>query len=164
MKALTGLVNIGFLGKAKASNLFSWLESQESTQEKPNSNNYLPSMYGFAHGSKNGVPASVGVCIMNDDRSSADIGMGEITGIPLACGIKMLAEGKINEVGVYQSSLIFRPLTLKKILGLHDLGHRSNGCGRTITSHQRLKRTLSFVAVFLHMFCNSFVIAVHKMI
>ena len=100
MKALTGLVNIGFLGKAKASNLFSWLESQESTQEKPNSNNYLPSMYGFAHGSKNGVPASVGVCIMNDDRSSADIGMGEITGIPLACGIKMLAEGKINEVGV----------------------------------------------------------------
>ena len=26
--------------------------------------------------------------------------MGEITGIPLACGIKMLAEGKINEVGV----------------------------------------------------------------
>jgi hypothetical protein len=100
MKALTGLVNIGFLGKAKASNLFSWLESQESTQEKPNSNNYLPSMYGFAHGSKNGVPASVGVCIMNDDRSSADIGMGEITEIRLACGIKMLTEGKINEVGV----------------------------------------------------------------
>ena len=26
--------------------------------------------------------------------------MGEITGIPLACGIKMLAEGKINEAGV----------------------------------------------------------------
>ena len=100
MKALTGLVNIGFLGKAKASNLFSWLESQESPQEKPNSNNYLPSMYGFAHGSKNGVPASAGVCIMNDDGTSNDIGMGEITGIPLACGIKMLAEGKINEVGV----------------------------------------------------------------
>jgi saccharopine dehydrogenase-like NADP-dependent oxidoreductase len=29
-----------------------------------------------------------------------NIGMGEITGIPLACGIKMLAEGCINEVGV----------------------------------------------------------------
>jgi saccharopine dehydrogenase-like NADP-dependent oxidoreductase len=57
-------------------------------------------MYGFAHGSKNGVPASVGVCIMNDDDSFDRIGMGEITGIPLACGIKMLAEGKINEAGV----------------------------------------------------------------
>ena len=39
-------------------------------------------MYGFAHGSKNGVPASVGVCIMNDDDSFDRIGMGEITGIP----------------------------------------------------------------------------------
>ena len=29
-----------------------------------------------------------------------NISMGEITGIPLACGIKMLAEGRINEVGV----------------------------------------------------------------
>ena len=29
-----------------------------------------------------------------------NIGMGEITGIPLACGIKMLAEGHINQCGV----------------------------------------------------------------
>jgi saccharopine dehydrogenase-like NADP-dependent oxidoreductase len=29
-----------------------------------------------------------------------NIGMGEITGIPLACGIKMLAEGRINQAGV----------------------------------------------------------------
>ncbi|MDB3997247.1 saccharopine dehydrogenase NADP-binding domain-containing protein [Gammaproteobacteria bacterium] len=100
IKVLTGLVNIGFLSKAKASNLFSWLESQESQEKKPNANNHLPSMYGFAHGSKNGVPGSVGVCIMNDDDSFNRIGMGEITGIPLACGIKMLAEGKINEAGV----------------------------------------------------------------
>ena len=26
--------------------------------------------------------------------------MGEITGIPLACGIKMLAEGRMNQAGV----------------------------------------------------------------
>ncbi|MDA8672374.1 hypothetical protein N9M46_04900, partial [Gammaproteobacteria bacterium] len=65
-----------------------------------NASNYLPSMYGFAYGLKNGVPASVGVCITNDDDSFDRIGMGEITGIPLACGIKMLAEGKINEAGV----------------------------------------------------------------
>jgi saccharopine dehydrogenase-like NADP-dependent oxidoreductase len=63
-------------------------------------------MYGFAHGIKNGMPASVGVCIPSDTEDSdmnekiKNIGMGEITGIPLACGIKMLAEGRINEVGV----------------------------------------------------------------
>ena len=100
IKALTGLVNIGFLGKEKAPTLFSWLESQKSHQNRPNANDRLPSIYGFEHGSKNGVPASVGVCIMNDDGSSDRIGMGAITGIPLTCGIKMLAEGKINEAGV----------------------------------------------------------------
>ena len=52
------------------------------------------------------MPASVGVCIPSDTKDSdmneqiKNIGMGEITGIPLACGVKMLAEGRINEVGV----------------------------------------------------------------
>jgi saccharopine dehydrogenase-like NADP-dependent oxidoreductase len=52
------------------------------------------------------MPASAGVCIPIDTEDSdmsekiKNIGMGEITGIPLACGIKMLAEGCINEVGV----------------------------------------------------------------
>ena len=53
--------------------------------------------------SKNEMPASVGVCIPSnsDDKDMNEqiknIGMGEITGIPLACGIKMLAEGHINQ-------------------------------------------------------------------
>ena len=34
------------------------------------------------------------------DEQIKNIGMGEITGIPLACGIKMLAEGRINQTGV----------------------------------------------------------------
>ena len=65
-----------------------------------------PVMYGFANGFKDGIPASVGVCIPSKTKDSdmdeqiKNIGMGEITGIPLACGIKMLAEGQINEVGV----------------------------------------------------------------
>ena len=90
IKALTGLVNIGFLCKEKASTLFSCLESQESHQKKPNANanDHLPSVYGFAHGSKNGVPGGVGVCIINDDGSSDRIRMGEIIGIPLAVELK----------------------------------------------------------------------------
>jgi saccharopine dehydrogenase-like NADP-dependent oxidoreductase len=63
-------------------------------------------MYGFAYGTKNGIPASVGVCIPSDAEDSdlneqiKNIGMGEITGIPLACGIKMLAEGRMDQAGV----------------------------------------------------------------
>ena len=63
-------------------------------------------MYGYADGLKDGAPASVGVCLSNEQGNSEStnhydaIGMGEITGIPLACGIKMLAEGKISKSGV----------------------------------------------------------------
>ena len=106
LKAIAELVNVGLLSKNKAANVFAWLENQGSS-ERNLSSNYPPVMYGYADGLKNGDPASVGVCLSNEQRSSAStnnydaIGMGEITGIPLACGIKMLAEGKINKSGVF---------------------------------------------------------------
>jgi saccharopine dehydrogenase-like NADP-dependent oxidoreductase len=52
------------------------------------------------------MPASAGVCMTSEtgnsdiDEQIKNIGMGEITGIPLACGIKMLAENCINQTGV----------------------------------------------------------------
>jgi saccharopine dehydrogenase-like NADP-dependent oxidoreductase len=100
------LVNFRLLSKEKAAHLFSLLEGKQSTQKRHKGIDYPPVMYGFAHGIKNGMPASAGVCIPSDTEDSdmnekiKNIGMGEITGIPLACGIKMLAEGCINEVGV----------------------------------------------------------------
>ena len=106
LKAIAELVNVGLLSKNKAANVFAWLENQGSS-ERNLSSNYLPVIYGYANGLKNGDPASVGVCLSNEQRNSAStnsyeaIGMGEITGIPLACGIKMLAEGKINKSGVF---------------------------------------------------------------
>ena len=106
LKAIAELVNGGLLSKNKAANVFAWLENQGSS-ERNLSSNYLPVIYGYANGLKNGDPASVGVCLSNEQRNSAStnnydaIGMGEITGIPLACGIKMLAEGKINKSGVF---------------------------------------------------------------
>ncbi len=106
LKAIAELVNVGLLSKNKAANVFAWLENQGSS-ERNLSSNYPPVMYGYADGLKNGDPASVGVCLSNEQRSSAStnnydaIGMGEITGIPLACGIKMVAEGKINKSGVF---------------------------------------------------------------
>ena len=82
------------------------LESKQSSQNRPKGGDCPPVMYGFAYGTKNGIPASVGVCIPSDAEDSdlneqiKNIGMGEITGIPLACGIKMLAEGRMDQAGV----------------------------------------------------------------
>ena len=106
LKSIMALVDLRLLSKVKAANLFSLLESKQSSQKKRKDVDYPPVMYGFAHGIKNGMPANVGVCIPSNTEDSdmnekiKNIGMGEITGIPLACGIKMLAEGRINEVGV----------------------------------------------------------------
>ena len=106
LKFIMSLVNFRLLSKEKAAHLFSLLEGKQSTQKRHKGVDYPPAMYGFAHGIKNGMPASVGVCIPSNTEDSdmnekiKNIGMGEITGIPLACGIKMLAEGHIKEVGV----------------------------------------------------------------
>ena len=106
LKFIMSLVNLRLLSKEKAAHLFSFLEGEQSSQKRHKGVDYPPVMYGFAHGIKNGMPASVGVCIPSDTEDSdmnekiKNIGMGEITGIPLACGIKLLAEGRINEVGV----------------------------------------------------------------
>ena len=106
LKSIMGLVNLRLITKLRAANLFALLEGKQSPKKRTKGVDYPPVMYGFAHGIKNGMPASVGVCIPSDTKDSdmneqiKNIGMGEITGIPLACGIKMLAEGRINEVGV----------------------------------------------------------------
>ena len=106
LKSIMGLVNLGLLSKLRAANLFSLLESKQSSQKRHKGVDYPPAMYGFAHGIKNEIPASVGVCIPSETEESdlnqqiKNIGMGEITGIPLACGIKLLAEGRINQFGV----------------------------------------------------------------
>ena len=106
LKSIMGLVNLGLLSKLRAANLFSFLESKQSSQKRHKGVDYPPAMYGFAHGIKNEIPASVGVCIPSETEESdlnqqiKNIGMGEITGIPLACGIKLLAEGLINQCGV----------------------------------------------------------------
>ena len=106
LKSIMGLVNLRLLSKLSAANLFSLLESKQSTQKRTKGFDYPPAMYGFAHGIKNEMPASVGVCLPSNtedpdiNEQIKNISMGEITGIPLACGIKMLAEGRINEVGV----------------------------------------------------------------
>ena len=56
-----------------------------------------PPLYSLAIGKKNGKQASCGTTF----RSSGLISMGEATGIPLACGLKLLVDGKILKKGVF---------------------------------------------------------------
>tara|TARA_B100000214_G_scaffold95457_1_gene66149 strand:- start:2452 stop:3636 length:1185 start_codon:yes stop_codon:yes gene_type:complete len=56
-----------------------------------------PPLYALAIGLKDGEKASCGTMF----NSSELISMGEATGIPLACGLKLLVDGKILKKGVF---------------------------------------------------------------
>ena len=61
-------------------------------------------MYGLAMGAKGNRDASVGVSWVGEatePESKYKVGMGAATGVPLACGVKFLSEGRINESGVF---------------------------------------------------------------
>lgn len=65
----------------------------------------LPSLFAVATGSRHGQRASAAATI-----SSAPIGsMGAITGIPMAIGLKMIAEGKIERPGVFAPEAVIDP-------------------------------------------------------
>ena len=56
-----------------------------------------PPLYALAIGLKDGKKASCGTMF----NTSELISMGEATGIPLACGLKLLVDGKISNKGVF---------------------------------------------------------------
>ena len=56
-----------------------------------------PPLYALAKGLKDGEKASCGTVFNSSDL----ISMGEATGIPLACGLKLLVDGKILKKGVF---------------------------------------------------------------
>ena len=65
-------------------------------------------MYGLAAGTKNGGLATVGVsllCLATQGTGTNEIGMGAITGIPLTCGIKFLADGQLKRPGVLPQNM-----------------------------------------------------------
>ena len=65
-----------------------------------------PSLYALAIGNKNGQTASCGTTF----RASDLISMGEATGIPLACGLKLLIDGKITKFGVFAPEGVIDPM------------------------------------------------------
>ena len=67
------------------------------TSQKNNNLSEPPPLYALAIGLKDGKKASCGTVF----NTSELISMGEATGIPLACGLKLLVDGKISNKGVF---------------------------------------------------------------
>ena len=65
--------------------------------QKNNNLSEPPPLYALAIGLKDGKKASCGTVF----NTSELISMGEATGIPLACGLKLLVDGKIFNKGVF---------------------------------------------------------------
>ena len=104
LRAIVNLVNWGLLTRARAASLLTWVERNSEVGGQEKGSDDPPVMYGLAIGTKNEQPASVGVSFMSSASEQTEdpaIGMGAITGVPLACGIKFLAEGRMREPGVF---------------------------------------------------------------
>ena len=103
---LLSLVEWKILPKKTAAKIFGWLEAKVPMPDYDNMHKpSLPAIYGLAIGTRNGKKASVGTSIgsvhsQDSVVDTSNIGMGSITGIPLACGLKMLLDGQITERGV----------------------------------------------------------------
>ena len=104
LKAILGLVNRRLVGKERAAALLTWFERQRKEKTRKKSSKELPVMYGLAMGTRGNRDASVGVSWVGEatePESRYEVGMGAATGVPLACGIKFLSEGRINQSGVF---------------------------------------------------------------
>ena len=85
-----------------------------------------PPIYSLAIGKKDGKQASCGTTF----RASDLISMGEATGIPLACGLKLLVDGKILQKGVFAPEGAINPNDffdeLNNISDLLDVDEENN--------------------------------------
>ena len=76
-----------------------------------------PPLYAVAIGNKEGEQAACTATF----KSSGLISMGEATGIPLACGLKLLVDGKILKKGVFAPEGAINPYDFfKELNGMSD--------------------------------------------
>ena len=104
LKAILALVNWGIVGKERAAELLTWFEGQRKEEITKKGSKAPPVMYGLAMGTKGSCDATVGVSWVGEATQSGsryEVGMGAATGVPLACGVKFMSEGRINESGVF---------------------------------------------------------------
>ena len=104
LKAILALVNWGLVGKERAAAFLAWFAGQRKEEITKKGSKAPPVMYGLAMGTKGSRDATVGVSWVGEATqpgSRYEVGMGAATGVPLACGVKFLSEGRINESGVF---------------------------------------------------------------
>ncbi len=73
---------------------------------------YLPKLFAYAKGMKDGKNASAGVSLTRKISSGGigkDDNMGALTGVPLALGLKMFAKGAVKKTGVLAPEAAFDP-------------------------------------------------------
>ena len=137
LKIIAFFVNLKILPAYQAAKLIGYLERKIGGSQQKNvlrGGRNLPAVYGMAMGTKNGEKASAGVPFSTEENTSGT-SMGEVTGIPLACGLKLLLDGKIKDRGVFapEGAIepndffdVFRDTDLAKDLGNDDLINISN--------------------------------------
>ena len=100
IKILRWLVDKKLISFKQGASLLEWLERKIGTPSIEKQIKGLPSIYGLARGLKDNKNASVAVTLSEEELSNS-WGMGAITGFPLAFGLKLLLESKINKKGVF---------------------------------------------------------------
>ena len=100
LKILRWLVDKKLISFKQGASFLEWLERRIGTPSIEKQIEGLPSIYGLARGLKDNKNASVAVTLSEEELSNS-WGMGAITGFPLAFGLKLLLENKINKKGVF---------------------------------------------------------------
>ena len=100
LKFIRFFIEIKLLSKNVAAKILTWLEGTQSPDTEKAGVEMLPSVYGYAEGIKDGQKMSVATTFHTEENID-DLSMGEGTSYPLACGVKMLADGVINQTGVH---------------------------------------------------------------
>ena len=100
IKILRWLLDKKIISFKQGASLLEWLERKIGTPSIKKQIEGLPSIYGLARGLKDNKNASVAVTLSEEELSNS-WGMGAITGFPLAFGLKLLLENKINKKGVF---------------------------------------------------------------
>ena len=100
LKILRWLVDKKLISFKQGASFLEWLERKIGTPSIEKQIKGLPSIYGLARGLKDNKKASVAVTLSEEELSNS-WGMGAITGFPLAFGLKLLLENKINKKGVF---------------------------------------------------------------
>lgn len=99
LQCLRWVVDHRLLSACRAAVIFEWYDKRKKRRGNLEfvRKDLLPPIFAAARGTKNGRPAWVGVA----QTGSLPSGMGEMTGVPLAVALLLLARGRILRRGVF---------------------------------------------------------------